>query len=165
MRKVIGALVLLTICVFEVGNLCLVDDKSPHRMSHFKPLQQPLVELTGMFVLQQLAVGKCWLNWMKKHNGKVSIWCWKCQENLRLLSWPAGCILASFVSKRFWKFVLYMKILFSDFLFRFGRTEWFRNMEAFVALCCPVSVNKLLHVVTLQLSQRVLLIVGVEKVI
>lgn len=39
MRKVIGTLVLLMFCVFEVGNLCLVDDKLQYRMNSFKPLQ------------------------------------------------------------------------------------------------------------------------------
>lgn len=38
MRKVIGTLVLM-FCVFEVGNLCLVDDKLQYKMSSFKPLQ------------------------------------------------------------------------------------------------------------------------------
>jgi len=156
MRKVIGTLVLM-FCVFEVGNLCLVDDKLQYKMSSFKPLQLALLELTKMCVLEQLPVGKCWLNWMKAHNGNISMWCWLSRETLRLSLWPADCILASFASRHFWKLMLYVKILFSEFLFHFGRAEWFRNMEAFVALCCPVSVNKPFYVVTLQRSQRVLL--------
>lgn len=116
-----------------------------------------------MCVLEQLPVGKCWLNWMKAHNGNISMWCWLSRETLRLSLWPADCILASFASRHFWKLMLYVKILFSEFLFHFGRAEWFRNTEAFVALCCPVSVNKPFYVVTLQRSQRVLLGLLEEK--